>query len=60
LNYPVFQRYLEYLERLGLIVELPGEDARLELSAKGGDAYRFWAEGLGRIFSGSVGPGTVP
>jgi predicted transcriptional regulator len=50
LNYTVFQRYLDFLVRLDLITVLPADDGRVELSAKGAEAYRFLSEGLGRIF----------
>jgi len=50
LNYTVFQRYLDYLLRLELVVETAGSEGRLELTPKGVEAYRFLSEGLGRIF----------
>jgi len=50
LNYTVFQRYLDFLTRLGLVAIRPTDDGRVELSAKGVDAYRFLSEGLARIF----------
>jgi len=49
-NYTVFQRYLDYLVRLGLVTVLPSDDGRLELSAKGAEALRFLTDGLTRIF----------
>jgi len=53
-NYTVFQRYLELLVHLDLIHEVAEEEGRLELTAKGVEAYRFLSVGLSRIF----GPAT--
>ena len=50
LNYTVFQRYLDFLLQLGLVTMLPADDGRVEMSAKGADAYRFLTGGLSRIF----------
>ncbi|HXY46377.1 MAG TPA: winged helix-turn-helix domain-containing protein [Thermoplasmata archaeon] len=50
LNYSVFQRYLDFLVRLNLVVVRPADDGRVELSEKGVEAYRFLSEGLVRIF----------
>lgn len=50
LNYTVFQRYLDFLMRLDLVAIRPADDGRVELSAKGAEAYRFLSEGLARIF----------
>jgi predicted transcriptional regulator len=61
LNYTVFQRYLDYLVRLGLVAATPGADDLLELTPKGVEAYRFLADGLARIFGpvdGGPGPRT--
>jgi predicted transcriptional regulator len=58
LNYTVFQRYLDYLVRQGLIVGSPASEELLELTPKGVEAYRFLSEGLVRIFgpaNGSAG-----
>jgi predicted transcriptional regulator len=49
-NYTVFQRYLDFLLRLGIVGVRPGDDGRLELTPKGVEAYRFLMEGFGRIF----------
>lgn len=49
-NYTVFQRYLEFLVRLGIVAASSGEDGRVELTPKGVEAYRFLSEGLTRIF----------
>lgn len=49
LNYTVFQRYFEFLERQGLLVAAPGDDGRVTLTPKGREAYRFLEEGLDRI-----------
>jgi predicted transcriptional regulator len=58
LNYTVFQRYLEFLLRLGLVQESIDNDGRLELTAKGVDAYRFLLEGLSRVFGLEIRPTT--
>jgi predicted transcriptional regulator len=50
LNYTVFQRYLDYLVRQGLVTIVPGTEVLLTLTPRGVDAYRFLADGLGRIF----------
>jgi predicted transcriptional regulator len=50
LNYTVFQRYLDFLVRLGMVTVLPADDGRVEISLKGLEAYRFLSEGLSRIF----------
>jgi predicted transcriptional regulator len=50
LNYTVFQRYLEYLLRLGLIAPTSNPEDLLELTSKGVEAYRFLSDGLTRIF----------
>jgi len=50
LNYTVFQRYLDFLMRLGLVAVRPADDGRVELSPKGVEAYRFLSDGLTRIF----------
>jgi len=50
LNYTVFQRYLEFLIRLGIVAASPEEDGRIELTPKGVEAYRFLSEGLLRVF----------
>jgi predicted transcriptional regulator len=49
-NYTVFQRYLDYLLRQGLVTATPESDDLLQLSPKGMEAYRFLSEGLVRIF----------
>ncbi|HXQ78635.1 MAG: winged helix-turn-helix domain-containing protein [Thermoplasmata archaeon] len=49
-NYTVFQRYLDFLLRLGIVAVRPGDDGLLELTPKGVEAYRFLSEGFGRIF----------
>jgi predicted transcriptional regulator len=49
-NYTVFQRYLEFLMRLGMIKGSSVEDGRLELTQKGVEAYRFLSDGLSSIF----------
>jgi len=49
-NYTVFQRYLDFLLRLGIVAVRPNDDGRIELTAKGVEAYRFLSEGFGRIF----------
>jgi len=56
LNYTVFQRYLDFLVRLNLVTVLPADDGRVELSAKGVEAYRFLSEGVARIFGLSGRP----
>lgn len=58
LNYTVFQRYLDFLMRLGLVSIRAADDGRVELSTKGVEAYRFLSEGLARIF-GLAGRPTV-
>ena len=50
LNYTVFQRYLDFLLRLGLVVDSDPEAGRIELTAKGVEAHRFLSEGFSRIF----------
>lgn len=50
LNYTVFLRYLDYLVYLKLITLAPGDDSRLELTARGFEAYRFLSDGLASIF----------
>ncbi len=59
LNYTVFQRYLEYLERQGMVAAAAGADELLALTPKGFEAYRFLADGLNRIF-GPVDGGPAP
>jgi predicted transcriptional regulator len=59
LNYTVFQRYLEFLLRQGLVSATPGDDDRLALTPKGVEAYRFLAEGLERILGPTDGSRTV-
>lgn len=56
LNYTVFQRYLEFLVRLGLIANSATNDGRLELTPKGAEALRFLSEGLTRIFGATGQP----
>jgi len=58
-NYTVFQRYLEFLVRLGLIKEVAEDEGRLELTPRGVEAYRFLSDGLSRIF-GPVAPSRGP
>jgi predicted transcriptional regulator len=61
LNYTVFQRYLDYLVRLGMVAAAPGSDELFELTPKGVEAYRFLVDGLARIFGpvdGGPGPRT--
>ena len=61
LNYTVFQRYLDYLVRLGMVATAPGSDELVQLTPKGVEAYRFLADGLDRIFgpvNGGPGPRT--
>ncbi len=58
-NYTVFQRYLEFLVRLGLIKEVAEDEGRLELTPSGVEAYRFLSDGLSRIF-GPVAPSRRP
>ena len=60
LNYTVFQRYLDYLLRLGFVTSAAGADDLLELTPKGADAYRFLADGLARIFGPVDGGPAVP
>jgi len=55
LNYTVFQRYLDYLLRLGLIAATSNPEDLLELTSKGVEAYRFLSEGLTRIFGLGAG-----
>ena len=50
LNYTVFQRYLDFLLRLGLVAAMPADEGFLQLTGKGVEAYRFLSEGLSRIF----------
>ena len=50
LNYTVFQRYLDYLERQGLVGPAPDDGQLLILTPRGVEAYRFLANGLARIF----------
>lgn len=52
LNYTVFLRYLDYLVYLQLVVVVPANDGRLELTSRGTEAYRFLSEGLTRVFGG--------
>ncbi len=59
LNYTVFQRYLDYLQRQGMVAAAGGTDDLLALTPKGLDAYRFLADGLNRIF-GPVDGGPAP
>lgn len=56
LNYTVFQRYLEFLLRLELVTRSTENDGRLELTAKGVNAYRFLLEGLTRVFGLEIRP----
>ncbi|HTZ62210.1 MAG TPA: hypothetical protein VMC82_06200 [Thermoplasmata archaeon] len=58
LNYTVFQRYLDYVVRLGMVAPTPGADDLVQLTPKGVEAYRFLADGLTRIF-GPVDGGPV-
>ena len=60
LNYTVFQRYLDYLVRLGMVAATPGADDLFELTPKGVEAYRFLADGLARIFGPLDGTGGRP
>ena len=53
-NYTVFQRYLDFLLRLGIVAVRPDDDGRLELTPKGVEAYRFLSEGFVRIFGVAV------
>jgi predicted transcriptional regulator len=55
MNYTVFQRYLEFLVRHGLVAPSPRDPDRLELTPKGVEAHRFLTDGLRRIF-GSPAP----
>jgi predicted transcriptional regulator len=55
LNYTVFQRYLDYLLRQGLIASTDPPDSLLELTPKGVEAYRFLSDGLVRIFGPANG-----
>ena len=55
LNYTVFSRYLDFLLRQGLVAAAPDGDERLALTPKGLDAYRFLAEGLGRVLGPTEG-----
>ncbi len=57
LNYTVFQRYLDYLLRHGMVTSSPAGDDLLELTPKGVEAYRFLADGLTRIFGPVDGAG---
>ena len=50
LNYTVFQRYLDYLVRQGMVAPTPSPDDLLALTPKGVEAYRFLSDGLVRIF----------
>jgi len=59
LNYTVFQRYLDYLMRLGLVTGTAETDSLLELTPKGVEAYRYLVDGLQRIF-GPVDGGPAP
>ena len=59
LNYTVFQRYLEFLVRQGLVATSSGDDDRLVLTPRGVEAYRFLAEGLGRILGPPDGTRTT-
>jgi len=59
LNYTVFQRYLEYLGRLGLVRAQASDDGLLELTSKGVEALQFLTEGLARIFRLSTRVGAV-
>lgn len=59
LNYTVFQRYLDYLLRQGLIAATLDPEDLLQLTPKGVEAYRFLSEGLERIFGPADG-GTAP
>jgi len=59
LNYTVFQRYLEFLVRLGLVSDGAFDGAHLAITPKGIEAYRFLSEGLQRVFgltTQKVGP----
>jgi len=49
-NYTVFQRYLEFLVRLGMVSNAQSDDVHLELTPKGVEAYRFLSDGLHRVF----------
>jgi len=59
LNYTVFQRYLDYLVRLGMVAVPPGSDDLLALTPKGVAAHRFLADGIARIF-GPANGGPAP
>jgi predicted transcriptional regulator len=58
LNYTVFQRYLDYLLRQGLIAATASPDDLLELTSRGVEAYRFLSDGLVRIFGPANGSAT--
>jgi predicted transcriptional regulator len=62
LNYTVFQRYLEFLVRLGLVSNTQSDDVHLELTARGVEAYQFLSDGMHRIFglTAQKGRGTAP
>ena len=53
-NYTIFARYLDYLAERGLVALETEADggARVVLTPKGADAYRFLFEGISRI----IGP----
>jgi predicted transcriptional regulator len=55
LNYTVFQRYLDFLQQIGLVT-VPQEDGRVELTSKGVEAHRFLSDGLAQIFDLPLGP----
>jgi predicted transcriptional regulator len=62
-NYTVFQRYLDFLLRQGLVVATPGSEELLQLTPKGVEAYRFLSEGFARIFgppNGGPSPPATP
>jgi predicted transcriptional regulator len=66
-NYTVFQRYLEFLVRHGMVEPSAQDPDRFALTPKGIEAHRFLTEGLRRIFgtprvapaerAGAPGPG---
>jgi predicted transcriptional regulator len=57
MNYTVFQRYLEFVLRHGLVAPSPRDPDRFELTPKGVEAYRFLTDGIERIFGAAPGAG---
>ncbi|MCI4348015.1 MAG: hypothetical protein L3J97_05290 [Thermoplasmata archaeon] len=50
LNYTVFTKYLEFLVARGMVEILPDPGGEgLRLTPKGGEIYRFLADGIARI-----------